>query len=443
MARGTPEPERALGVRDCVVVAVEKRRGRAEVGGGVDAGGELLVRHGGDEGSRLVVGGLRLADAAGDRVTEREHRGGGRDQRALAQLTRRSERARRPVADRFGFRAEQRVDRELDHEGDRVGRRRIRELVQTRDQARVRLLVTAEQALDAGARRRQLHAKADRLGRGERDALEQVGMALGEASLRGERASPRQQQADPLLGGRGVGHEAQRGAEPPGGTGGGAKDRRRSGLREYGHGRRIPVARRELDVMRPRRRRRAALCEDLRAALVRAEQPPAGRALVHRAPHERVAEAEAPRDVGGTHEPEVQELVERRHGGGVVRAGRGGGELGLERVAGDGRAAQDPAGVVGQEAELLGQRGDDRRGHADGLQRRSGERRPPGALGAGELLEVERVAARLLEELVRPLASDGVAEQVAGRLAWEAAQLEPSEAALAIGALEGRREAIG
>ena len=82
-------------------------------------------------------------------------------------------------------------------------------------------------------------------------------------------------------------------------------------------------------------------------------------------------------------------------------------------------------------------------GHADGLQRRSGERRPPGALGAGELLEVERVAARLLVELVRPLASDGVAEQVAGRLAREAAQLEPSEAALAIGALERRREAIG
>ena len=66
-----------------------------------------------------------------------------------------------------------------------------------------------------------------------------------------------------------------------------------------------------------------------------------------------------------------------------------------------------------------------------------------GAVGAGELLEVERVAARLLVELVRPLASDGVAEQLAGRLAGEAAQLEPGEAALAVGALEGRREAIG
>ena len=94
----------------------------------------------------------------------------------------------------------------------------------------MRLLVAAEQALDAGARRRQLHAQADRVGRGERDALEQVGMALGEAALRGERAGPRQQQLDALLGGRVVGQEAQGGAEPAGGAGGGAKDRRRPGL---------------------------------------------------------------------------------------------------------------------------------------------------------------------------------------------------------------------
>ena len=177
--------------------------------------------------------------------------------------------------------------------------------------------------------------------------------------------------------GAAVGQEAQRGAEPAGGAGGGAKDRRRPGLGEHGDRRQVPVARRELDVVRPRRRRRAALGEDLRAALVRAEQPAAGRALVHRAAHERVAEAEAPRDVGRAHEAEVEQLVERLHRRGVVRAGRGGGEVGLERVAGDGRAAQHPAGVGGQEPELLGQRGDHRGGHADGLQRRSGVRRPP------------------------------------------------------------------
>ena len=206
------------------------------------------------------------------------------------------------------------------------------------------------------------------------------------------------------------------------------------------------MARRELDVMRPRHRRRAALGEDLCAALVGAEQPAAGRALVHRPAHERVPEAEAPRDVGGAHKAEVEELIERLHGRGIVRAGRGGGEIGLERVTRDGRAAQHPASVGGQEPELLGQRGDHRRGHADGLQRRSGVRRPPSAaaaVGAGQLLEVERVAARLLVELVRPLASHVIAEQLAGRLASEAAQLEASEAALAVGPLEGRREAIG
>ena len=80
-------------------------------------------------------------------------------------------------------------------------RRRVRKLVEARDEARVRLLVAAEQALDAGARRRQLHAQAHRIGRGERDALEQVGMALGEAALRGERAGAGQQEPDARLGG--------------------------------------------------------------------------------------------------------------------------------------------------------------------------------------------------------------------------------------------------
>jgi hypothetical protein len=54
------------------------------VGGGVDAGAELFIGHGGDEGRRPGVGGLRLGDAPGDRVTEPEDRGGRRDERAFA-----------------------------------------------------------------------------------------------------------------------------------------------------------------------------------------------------------------------------------------------------------------------------------------------------------------------------------------------------------------------
>ena len=249
-------------------------------------------------------------------------------------------------------------------------------------------------------------------------------MALGEAALGGERARPRQQELDSLPAGRVVGQESQCGAEPSGGAGGRAQGRRRPGLGEHGHRRQVPVARRELDVMRPRRRRCAARGEDLRAALVGAQQPAAGRALVHRPAHERMAEAEAPRDVGRAHEAELEQHVERLHGRGVVRAGRRGGEVGLERVAGDGRAAQHPAGVGGQERELLGDRCDHRARYADGLEIPLAGHRPRGrALRAGELLEVERVAARLLVEHVGPLASDLVAEERARRVAREAAQL--------------------
>ena len=86
----------------------------------------------------------------------------------------------------------------------------------------MRLLVAAEQALDPGARRRQLHVEADRFGRGERDALEQIGMALSETPLRGERSGPGQQEPDSRLGGPVGGHQAQGGAEPSGGAGRGA-----------------------------------------------------------------------------------------------------------------------------------------------------------------------------------------------------------------------------
>ena len=253
-------------------------------------------------------------------------------------------------------------------------------------------------------------------------------MALGEAALGGERARPGQQQPDALLAVRVLGHEAQRRAEPAGGADGRAEDRRRSRLGEHGHRRQIPVTRRELDVMRPRHGRRPALGEDPRAALVGAQQPAAGRALVHRAAHERMPEAEAPRDVGRAREAELEELVERLHGRGLVRTGRGGGEVGLERVAGDGRAAQHLPGLRGQERELLRERGDHRRGDADGLQRpAAGHRRRGGArrVRAGELLQIERVPAGLLVERVRPLPPHAFAEQLGGGVASEAAARRP------------------
>jgi hypothetical protein len=105
------------------------------------------------------------------------------------------------------------------------------------------------------------------------------------------------------------------------------------------------VTRRELDVVRPRQRGRASRGEDLRAPLVGTQQPAARRAHVHRPAHERMAEAETPRDLGRAREAELEQHVERLHGRRVVGVGRGRSQVGLERVSCDGRSTQHPAGV--------------------------------------------------------------------------------------------------
>ena len=300
--------------------------------------------------------------------------------------------------------------------------------------------MAAEQALDAGARRRQLHAQIDRVGRREREALEQIGVALGEPALCGERAGAGEQELEALDGVALIRQQAQRGAEPASGARGGAQDRPGARLRQHGHRGQVPGTRGELHVMGARQRPRAAVGQDRRAALVGAEQPAAGDALVDRAADERVAEAKAPRNVGAADEAELEQLVERRHR--VVDPGGRGGEVDLERVARDGGAAEHLTGVVGQRAQLLGERGDHRGWDAHGLQRGPRERRA-GALGAGELLEVERVAAGLLVELVGALASHAIAEQLARGLSRESLELEAAQAALAVGAFEGRGEPPG
>ena len=59
------------------------------------------------------------------------------------------------------------------------------------------------------------------------------------------------------------------------------------------------------------------------------------------------------------------------------------------------------------------------------------------------MLEIERVAARLLVDCVSPRPPDAVAEQVARVLAGEAAELDPSEAVVTVGPRERGREALG
>ena len=82
-----------------------------------------------------------------------------------------------------------------------------------------------------------------------------------------------------------------------------------------------------------------------------------------------MAEAEASRDVGGANEVEPQELVDGVHRRSLGPRGRGRGKLELERIARHRGSFEHEAPFVGQEAELLAQRGGDRRGHPDVIRR--------------------------------------------------------------------------
>ena len=120
-----------------------------------------------------------------------------------------------------------------------------------------------------------------------------------------------------------------------------------------------------LEVVRACRRRRAACRQRLGASLMGAETPAAGRGFVDRAADERVPEAKAARHICGTDEIAAQELVERLDRRRRVDARRRRHRLGLERVAGHRRSFEHPAGLPGEQRELLGERRGHRGRHLD------------------------------------------------------------------------------
>ena len=190
----------------------------------------------------------------------------------------------------------------------------------------------------------------------------------------------------------------------------------------------------------------AARGQRLRGGLVRGDAPAARRRLVHGAPHEGVAEAEAPRDVRVADDVPAQQLVEGLERGRLGHARGGRGELELEGIAGHGGALEHAAGGGGEQGELPGER----RGHAPRhLEVAEGELRCPRALARrprrrpGELLEVEGVAAALLVERGGRLAVHAVAQQLARLRLAQGPELEPGQTAGAMGALERTRQPLG
>ena len=191
---------------------------------------------------------------------------------------------------------------------------------------------------------------------------------------------------------------------------------------------------------------RTTRSERLRAALVCA-QPPAGSGrVVDGAPDERMTKAEPPGHVGRTQEIDAQQLVDDVHHRRLGHPARGRGELAVERIACHRRSFQHEALRVGQQRELLRQRRRDRRRDADRRALRLVEhrRRLAGTAGrAGELLEVERVAATLDVEAARLDAVDGVAQQLAGLVGAEGLEVDPRQQLGAPRPLERSGEALG
>ncbi len=291
---------------------------------------------------------LGLAERALEGAREGERgRGCRRDQRLVAERPRDCQRTLAPIS-RVGARLPvEGVHRERDHQRHGLRRGGVVESFERADEAGVRLLVAAEQLLHAGACRRQLQAR-------RRARLPEAAGAL----RAGRRGHPRTGRSPPV---RRRAPSGARLARPPARL---RRARRRAAAnqraavagvrcaaavpasaqdRDRGL---VAVAGGALDVMHARRHRSSAGGQRLRAALVRAEAPAARRGVVDRSSHERVAEAEATRDVGRSHEVAAQQLVECRERGRLRDRRRRGHQLGLERVARDGRTLEYEAGAV-------------------------------------------------------------------------------------------------
>ena len=195
------------------------------------------------------------------------------------------------------------------------------------------LLVSPEEALDAGARRRDGRGERTRLSRDECHCLQRRLMTVGETAHCRQCPGTGEQKLDAVLRRRGLREQPQRPTEPPRGAFGREPCGCLAGLAQDGNGGEVALARRPLDVVSARRGRRPPRRECLRAPLVRPEPPAASGRLVDGAPDERVAETEAPGHVGGTDEIELQELVDRMHPRRLRCGGGRGRQLWLEWIA--------------------------------------------------------------------------------------------------------------
>ena len=254
---------------------------------------------------------------------------------------------------------EQRGQREREPQADAVGRRLRRQVAERDVQPPARVLVAAEPPLLVGERdgEREPLARAGAV----RSASSSVARAAG-GSPAAACASASRPAARVALGRPAVGQQPQRGGvEARGGRG-----RRRLQLAR-GRGEQRD---RRLVARAARRARRGARARPARRRAARA-RPPRGRARraasrpalrhVDRVADDRVAEREARaarRPAARARRASSSSSASQRRGLGEL--GDRGGEVGLERVAGDGGAVEQAARAGRERGELGGERGGDR-----------------------------------------------------------------------------------
>ncbi len=296
------------------------------------------------------------------------------------------------------------------------------------EQAAARLGRAPLPLLDARARDLE---RDPALGRGRRrdvDRLEERRAALGQSPGAGERPRAALEQVEPADRGlRPDGHEPQRGRVPARGARRGAPRAVAGGLLEERDRVGVAVAGGVLGVAGTGRRRGVAGGQGGAGALVGADPPPRAGGLVDGVADERAAECEAARDAGRADEAAGDELVEGGEDLALRALGDLGDEVGLERLARDGRGLEHGPRGGRDGGELAAQRHRD--GGRDVLVR------------ARELLEVEGVAGAAPVEGVGRGRVDARAEQLARRGPVERAERHRRRAPLALGAGLRRGEA--
>ena len=265
-------------------------------------------------------------------------------------------------------------------------------------QAPARVVRASQQLLQAGARGDQPEPPLGQLRREHRQDLDEL-----VARLRG-RARRRRARARTRRAARRAARRRHRapGAAPPRTSAPpwpARSARRRPRPPPAARRRRVTRPREALDVMGAHARARAARGQRDGDPLVRAEPPGGRRGVVDGAAHERVAEGEPAPVARRADERSRDERVERLRDAARIELGADRGELGVERVARDGRALQQRARRVRQRGHLVLDRGD----HA---------RRQLVVGEAGELAQEQRVAARVAGD---PLAHGRVGQSAQHR----------------------------